>query len=481
MLNYIVAYMNSQITAASKLFDNVKGLCDYNANEKAFYEYVGNGQGNPVTDYDAHNGTLLWVKRADVTTSPDVPVNFRDTGCDDYLTIVYPLRAIGVVKKSWLPCDNATSADQVAQELLLKLGGRDKTLRANIQAMYAEIAPKGYSVRKDVVSNLEYASIYLDYDVRITIKQICLLPLCEDVPLPPCEYTITLSNSEGDVIYTITQDSDNPFTLADQPIVDGNGNSINIPYDPTTPYETTPCEVVCDDATVNINGSLFDTVASGGTLDIDVQYENGTPVGSDEAGIWTIPDPITCDDATAVLKNTEGTTISSTDIPSGSSQDITAPNADYVLKDTAGNALSSGSIASATSSDIEAPDGSVTVNSSAFDTVLSGGSLDVPVEYENGSPIGTITAGVVVIPDPETDLEYNFEFPSGLSPLEIEVTITSTSAGTYTSAAFSGSVSSATYEKNGSPASLPITVIATDTLKVIPDVDDGIVILTGTY
>ena len=45
-------------------------------------------------------------------------------------------------------------------------------------------------------------------------------------------------------------------------------------------------------------------------------------------------------------------------------------------------------------------DGNVTVNSAAFDSVASGGSLDVPVEYENGTPVGTIVGGVVEIPDP---------------------------------------------------------------------------------
>ena len=43
MLSYIISYMNAQITAASNLFDNVKGLCDYEAKDKAFYEYTGKG------------------------------------------------------------------------------------------------------------------------------------------------------------------------------------------------------------------------------------------------------------------------------------------------------------------------------------------------------------------------------------------------------------------------------------------------------
>ena len=525
MLSYIISYMNAQVTAASKLFDNVKGLCDYEANDKAFYEYTGKGQGKPVTNYDAFNGTLLWVKRGDVTISPDVPVNFRDTGCKDYLTINYPLRAIGVVKKEYLPCDNSTAADQVGQELMLKLGGRDKVLRSQLQAMYAEIVPRGYSVKKELVNNLNYTAIYFDYDVRITVKQECLLPLCESVPLPPCEYTITLNNSDGETIYVITQDSENPFTLAPQPIVDGNGNAINVPYDPNTPYVTTPCEIECDDATVNVNGILFNTVASGGTINVPVEYVNGTPVGTITGGVVEIPNPIVCADATAVLKNSLNTTLSSTNIASGASANITAPDATAVLKDTDGNTLDTEAIPSNVSEDIIAPDGSITVNGVAFSAVRSGGtrnvdvfqetgnnqvgskqgqhwriddsdvsingvafdsipaedSLNIEVEYANGTPVGSIVGGVWTIPNVIQTLVSVFVIPTGLTPLELQVTIDADSAGTYNTASFTGSVASATYQKNGSPATLPITVAIGDTLKVIPNAANGTVKLTGTY
>ena len=45
-------------------------------------------------------------------------------------------------------------------------------------------------------------------------------------------------------------------------------------------------------------------------------------------------------------------------------------------------------------------DADVTVNSSAFNSVASGGTLDVPVKYVNGTPIGTIVGGIVEIPNP---------------------------------------------------------------------------------
>jgi hypothetical protein len=52
----------------------------------------------------------------------------------------------------------------------------------------------------------------------------------------------------------------------------------------------TPCPA-CDDGTITINSAAFGTVASGGTIDIPVEYVNGTPVGSLVGSVWTIPNP----------------------------------------------------------------------------------------------------------------------------------------------------------------------------------------------
>ena len=54
---------------------------------------------------------------------------------------------------------------------------------------------------------------------------------------------------------------------------------------------TVPNPIVCADATVELNGVLFDTVASGDTLDIEVRQEQGsTQVGSKQGQYWRIDD-----------------------------------------------------------------------------------------------------------------------------------------------------------------------------------------------
>jgi len=206
-------------------------------------------------------------------------------------------------------------------------------------------------------------------------------------------------------------------------------NKCAIPMSGVTP----PPSILCLPVSVSVNSVSFGEVASGGAFNLNVlfdgtavgekvgddlivsaEYENGTPVGVNVDGIIQIPNPITCAD---VIVNINGELWA--EVPSGDTENIIVrqstgstevgeiQGAYYriadsvaVLKDTAGTIISSTDIKAEDSADIVAPDSTITVNGGAFDTVVSGGTLDVPVQYENGSPIGTITAGVVVVPDP---------------------------------------------------------------------------------
>jgi hypothetical protein len=407
-----------------------------------------------------------------------------------------------------------------------------------------------------------------------------------DQPYPPCdcEFQVILFNTAEKPLYTLNENTGDTFELPNVTVIDGNGDEFQYPYDPETPIVTTACSTVCADCTVNVNGSLFSTVPSGDTLNVPIQYENGTPVGTINSGVVEIPNPIVCSpstyqitdsdgnvlysgsiasggsalipisDSVAVLKDTGGDILSSTDIlaegssdviapdgsvsvvnsadtqvdsgivKSGGSIELTAPDATAVLKDTDGNILLTEAIPSDVSEDIEAPDGTVTVNSAAFDTVLSGGSLNVQVrqetgstqvgskqgqfwriadsdisingtpfdsvsaedsidlyvQYANGTPVGSDVSGVWTIPNVIQDLVTKVSFEAGAT-LDFDITIDSDTAGTYTGATFGGSTTSATYEVNSVAATLPFTVVATDVLTIFPDADNGFVRLTGTY
>ena len=148
-------------------------------------------------------------------------------------------------------------------------------------------------------------------------------------------------------------------------------------------------------------------------------------------------------DATAVLKNTDGTTLSTTNIPSGTSDDITAPDATFsingtqvatipsgdsdsiqvrkentsdqigslqgqywrvddsviTLKDSANNTLSTTNVPATEAQDITAPDADVENSDASYtDTVVSGGTLVVPDSNVNvnSSLEGTVVSAKTI-------------------------------------------------------------------------------------
>ena len=199
----------------------------------------------------------------------------------------------------------------------------------------------------------------------------------------------------------------------DIPIQYENGTAVGTNVDGVI---TIPDPITCVDATVTVNGGEFDTVASGGTLDVPIQYVNGSPIGTNVDGIIQIPNPITCAD---VIVNINGELWA--EVPSGDTENIIVrqstgstqvgeiQGAYYriadsvaVLKDTAGTTISSTDIKAEGSANIVAPDSTITVNGGAFDTVVSGGTLDVEVEYETSldNPIQSIVSNKIIIVDP---------------------------------------------------------------------------------
>jgi len=190
-------------------------------------------------------------------------------------------------------------------------------------------------------------------------------------------------------------------------------------FDVSMPNTMTVCDEdlpagVCANATAVLNNTLDElisstSIASGVSAIIvapdgsyTVQYENGTPitsgtVASDGSVIIEIPNPEPCADATAVLKNTLDATLSTTDIPSGNSQDIIAPDSDYTVQYENGTPIETGSIASGGSALIEVPnpivcaDATVNVNGAFWDSVPSGGIENVIVRQSSGSTqVGSI-------------------------------------------------------------------------------------------
>jgi hypothetical protein len=90
-------------------------------------------------------------------------------------------------------------------------------------------------------------------------------------------------------------------------------------------------------------------------------------------------------------------------------------DATYTIKDRDETTLYSGSIASGGDLQQYIENTTVEVNDTSFADVPAQGYLNIPVEYENGTPVGTINAGVVEIPNPITQsgIAYQIPLPTG--------------------------------------------------------------------
>jgi len=158
------------------------------------------------------------------------------------------------------------------------------------------------------------------------------------------------------------------------------------------------------DATININGVLWDVIAAGDTEDIIVRQSTGsTQVGSKQGQYYRIGDSdITLEDAL-------GTVLSTTNVKAEDDATIIAPNArvsnsddtydvnvasggDLELPDiTISNSDDSYSVTSPSAINVEVPDESITVNSAAFITKPSKKDQDILLKDVSGTTITPVS------------------------------------------------------------------------------------------
>jgi hypothetical protein len=165
------------------------------------------------------------------------------------------------------------------------------------------------------------------------------------IPSPDCEdATAITTDSLGNQLYSNTIPSGATET---QVIAD---STYLVEYVNGTPIESgnilaegsvtvqVPNPIVCADATVNVNSVFWDNVPSGGTENVIVRQSTGsTQVGSIQGQYFRIAD------STAVLKDTSGTTISTTSIKAEATEDIVAPDTTLEVNGTIEGTVVSGS------------------------------------------------------------------------------------------------------------------------------------------
>lgn len=211
-------------------------------------------------------------------------------------------------------------------------------------------------------------------------------------------------------------------------------------------------------------------------------------------------------DSSAVLKDTAGSTISTTSINAQASSDITAPDGTVTITDDSANVLhtvnvkSNGSasqvISDSTVANSDAsysvgvnaegslvlPDSQINVNSVSQGNVVSVKTVDVNIQDSGGAvtPDSVSLVGNTLTIQVPKDLTLYAPYSSG--DTTISFTIITGSDGTITSVNTTG-LTSVTYDINGSPATIPFSLIVGDILTIDFDAaaSDGVIILTGTY
>lgn len=269
MLNNIIDRLNQRI-AVGNIFDKIYGLSELVESDsgKKWATYIGNGQLQHVTGFDAQQGTLFWGKRGRFNINR--VDSFRTAGCQVAYDTRMLLTAYAVVRKSHLPCDSSDASDWVASRIYKLISGYDPQFKTALKVVAYEVIPSGYtSDIRSLPDNFEYAKVAVDIDVSvITQSSDACYDICEtgDIPLPdfePCTPCLTDVAVDG---VTITGNG-----TPNDPLValgGGGGGSLRIQDEGSTVTNTA--------TTLNFTGDgVTASLTSPGVVEVNVPGGSG--------------------------------------------------------------------------------------------------------------------------------------------------------------------------------------------------------------
>jgi hypothetical protein len=275
LLSEIIRRLNQRIGVAN-IFDKQFGLCELNANgnDKAWIHYIGDGQGEVVTNFDAKQGTIFWAKRGKVNIN--IIDSLKVSGCKKMYQTTFPLTAYAIVRKSHLPCDSEDAQDWIASRVYKLTSGMDFGFKASIGVTSYEVIPNGYANEiKSLTQNYEWACVSIDIDVQIvsSADDGCY-DTCQtgEIPLPPnyepCTPCLTEVAVDG---VTITGNG----TVADPLVAIGGGGGTPL----ITKEEGTT--VSANTTTLNFTGAgATATLTSAGVVEVNIPGGGSGGVGT---------------------------------------------------------------------------------------------------------------------------------------------------------------------------------------------------------
>ena len=292
LLKTIIERLNQRVEV-SNIFDQIYPLCELNANgnEKAWVHYIGNGQAEVVTNFDAKQGTLFWAKRGKVSVTKTE--SLKVSGCKTLYLTSFPLTAYAVVRKSHLPCDSEDSQDWIASRIYRLISGTDPDFKVSIGVIQYEVIPNGYvNEIKSLTANYEWACVAVDVDVSVvSSSEDGCYDVCAtgDIPLPdfqPCTPCLTEVAVDGVTIIG-NGTTDDPLVA----IGGGGGGGVMTAIAFSTDHLSSTGNQYVVGNVVWYNGNIYRCIANNDSI-LPTNTTYGTNLG---AGFQTIERPIDWD------------------------------------------------------------------------------------------------------------------------------------------------------------------------------------------
>lgn len=181
MIQYIIEYINDRIETLD-IFQDIKGLCEIIEKEGQSYpaEYCDNGEYNRIEDFES----VVYHRLTGKTTEERIE---STVGCETNIRRTYPLRVVGIVKKTILEKknDNNYIDDKLASNISNIIAKASiKNLAVALKAEDVEISTGGYNTNRYEIWNeeykgvemgidFEYAYISVDYTVIVEGSKSC--------------------------------------------------------------------------------------------------------------------------------------------------------------------------------------------------------------------------------------------------------------------------------------------------------------------
>lgn len=269
------------------------------------------------------------------------------------------------------------------QDPSLSISGKDDVL--NFSILFCDIEYPDKKTQQEILSDmLEVGRDLISYLYDINLTGGFEFTIDRTVSAEP--FLESYEDNLTGYIFTIALRQAFTYDRCQIPLDGATGTSESVvtiyDSDGVTVLTTVPCggrytvsAPSCADATVNVNGSLFNTVASGGTLNVPVVNEDDGQVGTIISG-------------QVVIANSD------ISINGTLAQEVLAEDSQNILVTNTDNTQ----IGTVTGN-VQIPDSQITVNSANYSTTPATVTGNVSVEYEDTTDVGTISGGRVVIPD----------------------------------------------------------------------------------